>query len=301
MSCIHPEYTGMDKDVECFSIPVRGINNFGDRNSTSGSTRFTGLYFSVRKPWRIIIGSAKLILSLFILSYSFSCSAQDVAINTVELKNGMVVLHYNLLDSNTEHQYTLRLYSSKDNFVQPLEKVAGDIGVAVPVGGNKTITWDARAELDSGFDGSVSLQLKGQIYTPFITLSHFEDIGTFKRGRPYELTWSGGRGDNVMNFDLYRGDEKVWTQANVANSGNLTLVIPTNVKPGKKYVFRISDAKNPDEVVYTVQFQIKRKIPLGVKVAAGLVVVGAVGYIVSTSSGGTSGEPKIEEPPLPTR
>ena len=241
----------------------------------------------------------KILILFFIILFHGGTYAQDITINQVELKDGKVVVHYDLNDNDTEHQYTLRLYTSIDNFVQPMNKVTGDIGIAVPVGGNKEVIWDARNELDSGFSGSVALQIKGQLYVKFISLSHFEDIGTFKRGKPYNLTWSGGRGDNVMNFDLYHGKEKVWTQPNVANSGNLTLVIPTNVKPGRNYIFRISDSKDPDEVVYTVKFNIKRKIPLGFKIGVGLIAGGAIGYLLSTGTNPT--ESKIGEPPLPTR
>ena len=243
-----------------------------------------------------------LIAGLIFMLSNHVITAQDIVINSVELNNGKVLLHYTLNDDNPEHQYTLRLYSSKDNFVQPLNNVSGDIGVAVPVGGNKQVTWDARNELDSGFDGSVALQIKGQIYVPFITLSHFEDYGTLKRGKPYDITWSGGRGDNVLNFDLYHGNEKVWTQPNVANTGNLSLVIPTNVKPGRKYIFRISDAKNPDEVVYTVEFMIQRKIPQVVRIGAAVIAAGGIAVLInSLSGGGTTGEPTIGEPPLPKR
>jgi hypothetical protein len=227
----------------------------------------------------------------------FTC-AQEIVIRQVELNNGNVILHYDLTDDNPEHNYTLRLYSSKDNFIQPLTKVTGDIGVNVPVGGNKQVTWNAREELDSGFNGNITMELKGQVYIPFITISHFEDYGTFKRGKPYDLTWSGGRGDNVLNFDLYRGNEKIWTQPNVANSGNLTLVIPTNVKPGKKYLFRISDAHNPDEVVYTIEFSVKRKVPLGVKLGAGLVVAAGAAAIYSQLQ--PKSENEIPDPVMPT-
>jgi hypothetical protein len=244
----------------------------------------------------------KAMTGILLLCPSFLIHAQDVVIRQVELKDGNVVLHYDLVDENQDRKYTLRLYSSKDNFVQPLTLVTGDIGIGVPVGGNKQVTWNAREELDSAFSGNISLELKGQVYIPFITLSGFEDYGTFKRGKAYDLTWSGGRGDNVLNFDLYHGDEKVWTQPNVANSGNLTLVIPTDVKPGRKYIFRISDAKNPDEVIYTVEFNVKRKVPQVVRIATMAAIVGGAAILINSFGGaGTPEEPKIGEPPLPKR
>ncbi len=213
------------------------------------------------------------------------------------LNKGNVELTYDITDTNPAHKYTVRLYSSKDNYVQPLARVTGDVGVAVPVGGNKKVVWEARQELDSGFNGSVSLELKGQIYIPFLTLNQFEDFGIFKRGKPYDITWSGGRGDNVMNFDLYRGKDKVWTQPDVANSGKLKLTIPKNIKPGKKYLFRISDAKDPDEVIFTNTFSVTREIPQGLKVGAALLVAGGIYFILQQFHT----VPTIPDPPYPTR
>lgn len=235
------------------------------------------------------------VIAGMILTSSFRpAHAQQVVIKQVELSGGKVVLHYDLNDDNTEHRYTLRLYSSKDNFVQPLAKVTGDVGPGIPVGGNKQMTWDARSELGSGYDGSVSLRISGQLYIPFITLSHFEDFGAFKRGKAYPVTWSGGRGDNIMNWDLYRGEKKVWTKADVANTGKFNLVIPMDVKSGRNYTFRISDTKDPDEVIFTNEFSIKSKIPMAFKIGAGIIVAGGV-YVI------TQLFKPIPDPPAPTR
>ena len=240
----------------------------------------------------------KAILSAIFLFTAYSVNAQEVTITQVELQaNGDVLVHYNLQDERLDRKYSLYLYTSADNYIQPLEKVSGDVGVDLSVGGNKTMVWHAKEELGETFKGGVSLELKGSIYVPFIALDVFDDYKVFKRGKPYDVTWTGGRGDNVLNFELYRGDEKVKVLEERPNVGNTTIVIPSDVKPGR-YKFKISDSRNKDEVVYTLDFIVKRKVPLVLKLGLVAGAAGAIGF--AAGSGSSGAEPKIGEPPLPT-
>ncbi|MEQ8532190.1 MAG: hypothetical protein RIB86_10075, partial [Imperialibacter sp.] len=81
------------------------------------------------------------------------------------------------------------------------------------------------------------------------------------------------------------------------NVGNTTIIIPNDVKPGR-YRFKISDSRNRDEVVYTMNFIVKRKVPLIAKAGLGLALLGGVGYIVS-QSGAESPEATLGFPPGP--
>ena len=229
-------------------------------------------------------------------------NGQEVQINKIELQAGDVIVSYELQDENPDRRYSIHLYSSQDNFIQPLEFVEGDIGIDIAVGGNKQVTWHAVDELGTDFTGDMSLELQGNIYTPFITLESFESYGTLKRGKPYNFTWAGGRGDNVLKFELYQGDTRITTFEERPNVGNTALIIPTDVKPGKGYRFRVSDIRNMDEIVYSGTFNVKRKIPLGVKLGLAAIVGGAVGFVAGSGSGGEGGgEEKIVKPPLPQR
>jgi hypothetical protein len=118
-------------------------------------------------------------------------------------------------------------------------------------------------------------------------LKGFEDFKSIKRGVPFPMTWSGGQTRNLITFDLYRGDTRTNFSVPVTNSGSNTFVIPTNIKPGGNYRFRISDSKNKEDVVYSSEFSIKRKVPLLYKVVPIAVVGGFVYYIFS------------QDPPLP--
>ena len=72
------------------------------------------------------------------------------------------------------------------------------------------------------------------------------------------------------------------------------MTLPTTVKPGKDYYFRISDAKNADQVVVTPNFEVRRKIPLLLK-AIPIVAVGGVIYVLSMDKNKSS---DLEGPPL---
>ena len=53
-------------------------------------------------------------------------------------------------------------------------------------------------------------------------------------------------------------------------------------------------------VVYSGTFNVKRKLPLGLKLGLAAIAGGAIGFVAGSSSGGEgAGEGKIVEPPLP--
>jgi hypothetical protein len=226
---------------------------------------------------------------LFVVSYV--CRAQQFTIKRVELANQQVIVHYDLTDDVTGRSYTLNVYGSHDNYLNPLQKITGDAGLEIKPGLNRKFVWDAKSELGENFSGSVALEVRGRLYIPFVRFTGLEDYRVLKRGKPYQLTWSGGTQQNILNFDLYKGDKKVTTFTNIANVGNYKLTLPTDTKPGKNYRFKISDTKNKDEVVYTSMFAVKRKTPLLLKILPVL----AVGYL-ATTLGGSDTSKQIPDP-----
>lgn len=221
---------------------------------------------------------------------SLASTAQDMELNYAEFKDNKLVVHYSLKDSIAGRVYVVRLYVSRDNFLNPLEKVTGDVGMEVKPGTDNKITWDVREELGAVFDGKVSLEIRGRIFIPFINTESINQYKVFKRKRKYHITWTGGTPQNILNFDLYKGEKKILSYPNLANVGTYSLEFPSYVNPGKGYRFRISDSKNKEDVVYTNTFKIKRKVPLLLK-AIPAALVGAGLYALL--------KPKNEEPDLP--
>lgn len=235
----------------------------------------------------------KRLLTFVLTLFVFAVHAQEFTIKTLELTATQIVIHYDLVDSTKGRTYTVFVYSSVDNFLNPLTKVSGDAALEVKPGMNKKIMWNAKEELGPTFDGEVALEVRGQLYVPFIRFEGFEDVVVRKRKTPFILKWSGGTRQNILNFQLYQGESLVYTYPNIPNQSEYEIEIPNRVKPGSGYYFRISDSKNKDQVVITPKFTVKRKISLGVKA----LVLAGVGTAVWILTKPDPAAPEVEGPP----
>lgn len=238
----------------------------------------------------------RLILFVGSVLITVASHAQDFRITRFEIAGDKLLLFYDLVDTVKSRVYTVTVYSSIDKFLHPVKDVSGDVGLEVVPGLNKKVVWEAKKELGAAFEGGVAMELRGRVYIPFVRFSNFEDFKVRKRATPFTITWAGGTRQNILTFDLYKGDTKVWTQANVGNTGHYELTIPKSVKPGSGYRFRVSDSKNADDVVYTGEFRIKRKIPLLVQAVPAVVVGGALYLIFSRKPPVTK---KVTDAPCP--
>ena len=145
------------------------------------------------------------ILSALAVVLSISAYSQEITIKRIELENENVYLHYSLQDTTLNRYYTINLYTSRDNFLNPLEKIKGDVGIEVPPGDDRKIKVNIKEEFGPEFEGKLAFELRARVYIPFIRITSFSEYKKFKRGKPYEIQWSGGRPQNVLNFDLYKG------------------------------------------------------------------------------------------------
>lgn len=206
--------------------------------------------------------------------------AQEFSIRQVELAGEKIKLYYDLVDTTNLRTYTIYVYSSKDNFAAPLTKLTGDAGLEVRPGINRKIEWNVKEEFGSGFVGDVELEIRGRAYVPFIRFEGLSTADVRKRGVPFIMKWNGGTRQNILNFQLYKGNKVVHTFANVANVSEHKMVVPTSVKPGSGYYFRVSDNKNPDQVVITPAFRIKRKFPLLLKVLPVVAIGASIPFLI---------------------
>ena len=238
-----------------------------------------------------------IIIVTSVLACAFA-RAQEFAIRKVEIASDKVFIFYDLVDTISSRTYTVNLYSSRDSFVSPLQKVQGDLGLEVKPGRNRKITWNAKDELGLDFEGKVGLEVRGKLYIPFIRFQGFKDHVVRKRGVPFDIVWSGGRANSLINFELLKDDKLVTVPQNnvAATVGKATIRIPKNIKPGYNYRFRIVDSKNKDDVVYTDAFRVKRKIPLALQVLP-VLVVGYVAYAITNK--GSDSVPEIADPITP--
>lgn len=64
----------------------------------------------------------KKLLFFIVVIGSVSVKAQQFSIKKVELSADKVFVYYDLLDTVSNHSYTINLFSSKDNFISPLQR-----------------------------------------------------------------------------------------------------------------------------------------------------------------------------------
>lgn len=219
---------------------------------------------------------------LYILSLH-PVAAQETSLQRIELNGELVTIFYSLNDTTQGRTYIVSLYSSKDNFASPLQKVTGDVGIEITPG-NKKIVWNAKEEFGGAFEDKIAFEIRSKVYVPFIKLQNFDKAQKRKRGRPIELIWTGGRAQNILRIDLLKGNIRLATFPNIANSGHCSVTLPSKVKYGDGYRLKIYDPKNIDEIVYTQTFRISRRIPLGLKVASGVILGLAVQTLLTNSS-----------------
>jgi hypothetical protein len=214
----------------------------------------------------------------------------------VELAGEKIIVHYDLDDSNLNNEYTLDLYTMRDNFSTALLRVKGDIGSEVKPGKNKKVEWSVFDEWGS-YTGIIAVEIRGKVFTPIVKFQEFNIEKKYKRGKSYPLTWRPGN-TNPINIELFKGNQRISGEVNHPNSGSSLLSIPADAAKGDDYRVKVTDTKNPNGIVYTESFQVVPKIPLLIKVIVPLAVVG--GAVAGLAGGGGgSGEPVVDDLELP--
>ena len=248
---------------------------------------------------KYVLKTMGIILCLMAMG-SHHSSSQSINIDFIEFVSRNVVVHYNLDDgAASSRQFLVQLYSSQDNFTTPLTRVTGDFGSEVSAGFDKKIVWDITKELGS-FKGTISLELRGRVYVPFVKIKELDEGQVFKRGRNYPLNWTSGNLSGQINIELFNAaGERIWGENNIANVGKFDWYVPGNIKKGNNYKLKFTNAKDRNDVVYSQAFTIKPKIPLLLKVAGVAVLAAGVEFVLATKSATSATNPYAAPPGPP--
>ena len=233
-------------------------------------------------------------LYFVLLLIGINADAQTLVIRKVELVLDKVIVTYDLEDSNPNNEYFLNLYASKDNFATPLTHVTGDVGPDMKPGTGKKIVWTIMEEYGN-YKGKLSLEVRGKVYVPVARLQNFDTKKRYKRGTSHSLNWKPGN-SNPINIELYKGGQRINGDMNIPNNGGHPFFFPKDAKPGSDYRLKITDPKNPDEVLYTGYFKVTPKVPMYMKIAPVALVGVLVAVILSKSGGGDPGGDNNNEP-----
>lgn len=191
------------------------------------------------------------ILTVALINYNLNAQQID---NIVFRQEGLnVIITYDLL-SGTEHNYYISVFSSHNNYTNPLKSVTGDVGEEISPGSGKIITWEARQELGD-YKGNISFKIKAR----FVPIIEFANISYyFRRGKSYQINWRIGTSQDHIQFQLYKGDELVYDLGQIPNTGSWNWQIPINQYTGKG--FRIK-AIALNKTAYSADFRIWPKTP----------------------------------------
>lgn len=211
-----------------------------------------------------------------------AANSQTIQFNYVEVADNKVVVHYELQDEKADRTYLVNLFSSQDNFTKELTKVSGDVGTEVKAGRDRKITWDVTKELGN-FKGNLTFEIRGRIYVPFVKLKEMDAGKVFKRGKNYPLTWTSGNLGGQINIELYKGTTRISGDNNQPNVGKFDWFVPSSTKKGNDYQLKFTNTKDRNDVVYSLPFTIKPKIPFIVKVL-GIAAIGG-GAVVLVGGG----------------
>lgn len=102
-----------------------------------------------------------------------------------------------------------------------------------------------------------------------LKLSSITEVKPLKRGKEYNLNWSGGKAEEKIRIELHRASGKVQSWEETQNDGGEVVKLSKKLKPGKDYLFKFFAG---DVEVGSEPVVIKRRIPLAVTISAAVIV-----------------------------
>ena len=205
-----------------------------------------------------------------------------------QAEGDLVIITYDLEAPDNNQKFNVELYSSHDNYRNPLRYLQGDYGDNVLPGKNKRIEWNAKSELNS-YQGNVTFEVRATMAMPALRFTNPAAGTKFKRGKAYTIAWEGSGVNENSKVQLYNNGAVSQTIGQAGNERRVTWVVPDGMALGKNYSIRL--VNGTDEIASSPEFAIGRKIPLGLKIVP-VIAVGAVAYLILGNS-------TIENEPLP--
>ncbi|MFT6035843.1 MAG: hypothetical protein ACJAT1_001686 [Marivirga sp.] len=223
-----------------------------------------------------------IMLFLFAAQLSYAQTVENIKL---DFDGDRMKITYDLVASTTNEKYNITLYSSYDNFQKPLFSVTGDVGDNVPVGRQKSVSWNLKQELPADFNDEIAIKVKATEMAGAYKLQPLAN--SFKRGKALQLLWEGGSPNDQVKIDLLRNKVFQQTITQTKNNKSHTWNIPKDFEKGDGYTLRLTSVSDADQSMNSTSFQIKSKMPLLLKIAP----VVLVGVLVGVLSGG--GDPPV--------
>jgi len=223
-------------------------------------------------------------IGIFCASSALGQTFENIRVQRDEDK---IIVVYDLVSIDPGSRVTVRVFSSLDDYKQPISNTTGDIGSVLP-GPNKRIIWQVGETIANDYQG-ILFKFEGQTFAGWKVISPTSK--GMIRGKTNVIQWQGGFPGDDVSIDLLKpGVEEIENIAQIKNSGSFLWDTPKELKPGDGYVLRLTSGDNSIEY----RFSINRKIPLayyGIPAAIVIVVVAIIS--------GDSGSKNLPDAPLP--
>ena len=240
---------------------------------------------------------------LFCLSGFLSTRAQTIA-NVISSYDGeKMVITYDLNATEAGQKFKVSLFSSHDNYTQPLTLVTGDAGDNVLPGKSHRVTWDVKNSVPPDFEGEIRIKVKATLVEAIKTEAVSKLVikpliqNTYKKGNTIAVSWTGGQAGDKLIIELLKGGEVQLKIAEKANSTQTwSWIVPKDTKAGKDYVLQVTNSSRNGDRATSQVFSIKPKIPLLLKIAPVIAVGGALAFLGGSKSSPDPGTSAIDLP-----
>ena len=210
---------------------------------------------------------------------ALSVQAQLVQNVRANFDGERVQIIYDLNSADPGGKFKVALYSSHDNYAQPLTLLTGDVGDEVAPGKDRKVLWFAKNILPPDFDQEITFKIRVTLAEP-VRLS-LKPLGkmVFKRGTSLQLEWVGGTATDQVNIELLKdGQVQGKIAEKIVNVHQYRWSLPRKLKTGEGYAIRISNPNRSSEITTTQMFNVKPRLPLLVKLLP--LAIGAAVYLM---------------------
>lgn len=205
--------------------------------------------------------------------------AQTVENITLDFDGNRMSITYDLTSSSADQKFSISLFSSHNNYNEPITYVSGDVGDNVVAGKQKKVIWNLKRELPVDFNDEIAIKVKA---IPIANYSLNPMANGYKKGGVLQVLWEGGLPNELVKIDLLKNNVFQQTLTETKNNKSYTWDIPKEFEKGSGYTVRLTNMSDEEQSISSTSFRIKPRLPLALKIAP----VVLVGVLVGILSGG---------------
>lgn len=202
--------------------------------------------------------------------------AQQISDLTVQTSGDDIVIRFDLKAlENPQEQYKIQIFSSFDNYTEPLPLKEGNDTDVFPKFAMRYVIDGATAF--RGYKGDLDFRVVATLtFVPLSLITPVESIKT-KVGKTIMVQWKGGTENDTYQID-YAKDGGNWTTLDSdIHSRNYTWKIPKRFDKGI-YSIKLTSSQERTKAIYSGNIRIKKKAPFIIKMMPWMLIAGGAYY-----------------------